>query len=266
MLNPQAAPGAGRAGFNSAGPRVVIITESMARHFFEGRNPVGMHICMEGEYDSTRAYEIVGVVRDAHYFGLREAVEPMVYFPQWRPGATSRALCILTGREAPWIMEAVRRKATSLDPGIPVLSVRTLEQQIDNNILQERMITTLSSFFGLLALLLACVGLYGVMSYSVTRRTREIGIRLALGSRRSSVLRLILRDASLLVIAGTAIGIPAALAVTRLARSFLYGIGPQDPATIIVSTLVLIVAASIAGLIPAIRATRVDPMVSLRSE
>ena len=141
-----------------------------------------------------------------------------------------------------------------------------MQQQIDNNILEDRLIATLSSFFGFLALLLASVGLYGVISYSVTRRTREIGIRMALGAQRSEVLRLVIRSAALLVILGAAIGIPAALAVTLLVRSFLYGINPQDPMTIVLGTGVLAAAAALACLLPARRATKVDPMVALRCE
>jgi ABC-type antimicrobial peptide transport system permease subunit len=146
------------------------------------------------------------------------------------------------------------------------LNDRTLERQIDNKIIQECLITTLSSFFGLLALLLAGVGLYGVLSYSVTCRTREIGVRMALGARRSAVLRLIARDAAILVVTGTAIGIPVSLAVTQLARSFLYGISPQDPATILLSSLILLATSSLAALVPALRAMKVDPMVFLRCE
>ena len=226
------------------GPRVAIINESFAKHFFGGRNPVGFHLCLDEKYEAGRAYEIVGVVKDAHYFGLREALEPMVYLSVWRPNASSRALCIRTSREVPEIVEMVRRQVTALDPAIPVLNSRTMQQQIDNNILEDRLIATLSSFFGFLALLLAGVGLYGVISYAVTRRTREIGIRMALGAQRSAVLWLILRDAALLMLIGAAIGIPASLAATRLVKVFLYGISAQDPVTIVIGTAVLAAVAA----------------------
>ena len=248
------------------GPRVIIITESLAKRFFEGRSPIGMHICMDEKYDAARAYEIVGVVREAYYFGLREAPEGMIYQPVWRAGAGSREVTIRTGREAPGIVAAVRREVTALDPAIPVLNSRTIEQQIDNNILEDRLIATLSSFFGVLALLLAGVGLYGVISYAVTRRTREIGIRMALGAERPTVVWLVVRDAALLVIAGAAIGIPSALAVTRLVKAFLYGISAQDPVTMVIGTAVLAGVAVIASLAPAWRATRVDPVIALRYE
>jgi predicted permease len=248
------------------GPRVAIINESLAKRFFVGRNPVGLHIAMSETYDPARAYEVVGVVKDAHYFGLREALEPMIYLTTWRPGAGSKALCFRTSREAPELIEMVRRQVTAIDPAVPVLDWKTMQQQIDNNILEDRLIATLSGFFGFLALLLAGVGLYAVISYAVTRRTREIGIRMALGAARSSVLWLVIRDASVLVIVGAAIGIPAALAATRLVKAFLYGIGAQDPLTIIAAGLVLICVAALASLLPARRATRVDPMVALRYE
>jgi ABC-type antimicrobial peptide transport system permease subunit len=141
-----------------------------------------------------------------------------------------------------------------------------MEEQIDEDILEDRLIATLSSFFGVMALLLAAVGLYGVISYAVTRRTREIGIRMALGAPRSAVLRLVIRDAGLLITAGAIIGIPSALALTRLVKSFLYGISAQDPVTIIAGTTVLAAAALLACFVPARRATKVDPMAALRCE
>ncbi len=248
------------------GPRVVVINESMAKHFFASRNPIGLHICFTEKYDPARAYEVIGIVKDARYFGLRNAPEPMVYQSVWRLGAGSRALCFRTSREEPELVELVRRQVSALDPAVPVLNSRTMEQQVDNNILEDRLIASLSSFFGFLALLLASVGLYGAISYAVTRRTREIGIRMALGASRSAVRWLILRDASILVAAGAVIGIPSALAATRLVRSFLYGIGAQDPATVVAAALVLGTVAVLASLLPARRATKVDPMIALRYE
>lgn len=160
----------------------------------------------------------------------------------------------------------VRRQVTAIDSAVPVLDARTIQQQIDNDILQERLIAMLSSFFGSVALLLAGVGLYGVISYAVARRTREIGIRMALGAQRRSVLWLVIRDAALLVAAGAVIGIPAALAATRLVKAFLYGISPQDPLSIAAVTAVLVAVAALAGLLPARRATEVDSNTALRYE
>jgi predicted permease len=248
------------------GPRVVIVSESMARHFFAGKNPVGMHLCLEEEYRADRAYEIIGVVKDVHYFGLREAVEPMVYMPVWRGEIPFRALCIHTSHNLPAIVEGVRRKVSAIDSGIPVLSARTMQQQIDSHILEDRIIATVSSFFGVLALLLAGVGMYGVISYTVTRRTREIGIRMALGAQRASIQWLVLRDSGLLVLAGAVIGIPAALAASRLIRATLYGVAPQDPLAIVLATAALAAVAAIASFLPARRAARVDPIVALHME
>jgi ABC-type antimicrobial peptide transport system permease subunit len=221
---------------------------------------------MDEKYKAERAYEIVGVVKDAHYFGLREAIEPMVYLAVWRPEARMRSVCVRTSRDAVQLAASIRHEVTQIDPGIPVLAVRSMNQEIDNDILVDRLIATLSSFFGLLALLLAGVGLYGVISYGVTRRTREIGIRMALGAQRGSVLWLVMRRAAAFLLIGTAIGVPAALFATRLVKSFLYGISAQDPIAIVMATIVLGAVAALASFLPARRATKVDPMVALRHE
>jgi ABC-type lipoprotein release transport system permease subunit len=225
-----------------------------------------MHFCADDQYKPERAYEIVGVVKDAHYFGLREALEPMIYFAVWRSQAGSRSICIRTSRDSSDLAAAIGREVNAIDPGIPVLNIKTMNQQIDNDILVDRLIATLSSFFGLLALLLAGVGLYGVISYGVTRRTREIGIRMALGAERSSVLWLVMRRAAAFLLIGGAIGVPAALWVTRLEKSLLYGISNQDPITVVIAMLVLAAVAALASFLPARRATKVDPMVALRYE
>ena len=225
-----------------------------------------MHVCLQTEYDPAKAYEIVGVVGDARYFGLREAIEPMLYLPAWRPGPERKMLCIRTSRDDKSIVGAVRRDVRALDAAIPVLASRTMQSYIDENIVVERLIATLSGFFGLLALMLAGVGLYGVMAHTASRRTREIGIRMALGAPRSSVLWLVLRDAGLTVGLGAAIGIPAALLLTRLTRKFLYGVSPQDPFTVIAGFAILALVAALASLLPAARATRVQPNTALRYE
>jgi ABC-type antimicrobial peptide transport system permease subunit len=212
------------------------------------------------------SYEIIGVVKDAKYFGIREATESMIYVPAWRDGAGGRTLCLRTTGRPERVVAAVRREAAALDPAIPVLQTLTLADQFDNNIAQERMLTTLGGFFGALALLLAAVGLYGVMAHAVARRVREIGIRMALGARAAEVLWLILRETLLMVGIGALIGIPAALALTRLLETFLYGLTPQDPLSIAASTIILIAITALAGYIPARRATRVDPMIALRYE
>jgi predicted permease len=248
------------------GPRYTIINESMARMFFRGRNPIGLHVSLSEKYDPARAYEVIGVVKDSRHLNLRDPLIPIVYVPTWRAIWASRSVCIRTTHEAPATVEAVRRLIARIDPSIPVTEATTMQRQIDENILEDRLIATLSGFFGMLALLLAGVGLYGVVSYSVARRTREIGIRVALGARRPAVLKLIVLDAALLVGVGASIGIPAALAATRYVKSLLYGVGTQDPVTIVGGTLALVAVAVLATFVPARRATKVDPMVALRYE
>jgi predicted permease len=248
------------------GPRVAIVNESFAKRFFDGRNPLGMHLCNDEKYSPEHEFEIVGVVKDAHYFGLREATEPMVYFSNWRTDTRSRDIVVRTSGAASELAAGIGQKVSEIDGAIPVLSVRSMNQQIDNDILVDRFIATLSSFFGLLALLLAAVGLYGVISYGVTRRTREIGIRMALGARQSSVLWLVMRRAAGMLVVGALIGIPGALFATKLVTSLLYGVGAQDPFSVAGAALALSLVCAIASFLPARRATRVDPMVALRHE
>jgi len=248
------------------GPRVLIVNESFARKFFAGRAAVGALMCRDDKFKMDEAYEIVGVVKDVKYFGVREATEPMVYVPVWRDGSGSRQLLVRTTADPERVVGAVRREAGLLDPAIPILQTLTMSDQYDNNISQERVLTTLCGFFGALAVLLAAVGLYGVMAHAVARRVREIGIRMALGARAGEVRWLILRETALLVGIGAAIGLPAALASTRLVQTFLYGLTPQDPLTVAGAVVLLLAITALAGYIPARRATRVDPMVALRYE
>src|ERR1041384_245337 len=139
------------------GPRFVIVNEGFAKRFFAGRNPIGLHVARDEKYDAATAYEVVGVVKDVHYFGLRELTEPRVYVAIWREQANSRALVLRTSARAFGIEDALRREVTAIDPAVPVMNTRTIEQQIDNNIMEDRLMTTLSGFFGVLALLLAAV-------------------------------------------------------------------------------------------------------------
>ncbi len=243
---------------------VAIVNEAFAKHFFPHQNPIGRHFTQGDKFDLGKAFEIVGVVKDSKYFSLREAVESMIYVPVWRFGAGSNTLCIRSTVKPEQLISAVRREVATIDPAIPILHTLTMEEQFDNNISQERIVTTLCGFFGSLAVLLAAIGLYGVMAHSVVRRYREIGIRMALGAKRESVLWLVLRETLLMIGIGAAIGLPAAFAVTRLVSSFLYGLTPQDPLSIGLATAGLIAVTAIAGYIPARRATKIDPMVALR--
>jgi ABC-type antimicrobial peptide transport system permease subunit len=164
------------------------------------------------------------------------------------------------------VISLIRREVQALDRNLPVFGIRTLADEVDRSITQERLLATLSSLFGLLALLLASVGLYGIMGYRMARRTNEIGIRMALGAQRGEVIWLVLRETLWLVVLGVCIGLPAALASTRLISSRLFGLSPADPATIAAATLVMVAVAAFAGYLPARRASRVDPMTALRYE
>jgi len=247
-----------------AGPHAAIVNESLVKKYFAGRSPVGSRLALTERYREEGSYEIVGVVKDVRYFGLRQPTEPMVYVPAWRQGSGSTALCIRASAGAETVIEAVRRQANAIDSAIPILRARTMEQNVDSNILQEKLVATLAGFFGLLALLLAAVGLYGVMAHSVARRTREIGIRMALGAAGRAVLWMVLRDALIMVTLGAAIGIPAALALARFASSLLFGIQAGDPANALLATLFLGGVAVVASYLPARRASRIDPGIALR--
>jgi predicted permease len=249
-----------------AGPHLAIINESFVKRFFPHENPVGQRFYLGEKFQMEGSYEIIGVAKDVRYFNLRTDPERMVYLPNWRASVGFRTLCLRTTNDPNQTVNAVRRTVQTLDAAVPILASRTMDELIDNNLLQERMVATLSTFFGVLALLLASVGLYGVMAHAVTRRTREIGIRMALGAERGSVLWLILRDATAMVVVGAVVGIPIALAVTKYAATFLYGITARDPLSMALATLLLIAVAIGASYLPARRATRVDPMVALRYE
>ena len=247
-------------------PRVAIINDVMANRFFLDQSPLGKRFTIDEKFKLEESYEIVGVVRAGKYFGLREAAQSMIYLPSWRLGANGKTLCLRTAGDPNALIGAVRRQVASLDSGIPVLRSRSMQEEFNGNIAQERITAMLCGFFGTLALLLVSVGLYGVMAHSVTRRTREIGIRMALGAQRRGVLWMMLRDAVILVLLGGLIGVPVAFAVTRFLSSFLYGLTPHDPTVIAGATGLLLVVTLIASYLPARRATKVDPMIALRYE
>ena len=247
---------------------VAIVNETFAKHYFRNQNAVGQHFSVGDKPDPGKTFEIVGVVKDAKYFGLREAAESMVYVPAWRFNLSfnDTTLCVRSTGRPEQLIGAIRREVANLDPAVPVLQTQTMEDRFDSNISQELTVTTLCGFFGAVAVLLAAIGLYGVMAHAVTGRYREIGIRMALGARRGTVLSLVMRDTALMIGIGAAIGLPTAFALTRLVQSFLYGLTPQDPLSIVLATAVLVAVTGFAGYIPARRATKVDPMVALRYE
>ncbi len=247
---------------NETAPKVVIVSESLAGRAFPNRNPLGHRL---GEAT------IVGVVKDSRYNGARDHLGPLLYYPLFQHGRDQEyrwgfvSFELRYGSQAN-LLDEVRREVTAVDRNLPVFHARTLVAQTEQSMLKERLLAVLSTFFGALALLLACVGLYGLMAYAVERRTSEIGIRLALGAPRDRVMWLVLRETLWLTLVGVAIGIPLALGAAQYAKAMLFGIGTADPLTIAATVAILIGVAALAGYLPARRAVRVDAMVALRYE
>jgi predicted permease len=247
-------------------PLVAIINEAFARKYFPGQNPLGRRFGDEGP-KSAGKFEIVGVVKDGRNWSLRLAPYPADFHSFWQstplvPFVLHVRVMGNTGAIAASLSQAIR----GIDPGLVVYDVRTMTEQVNGTLRQERTFATLSLLFGALALGLCCVGLYGVTAYSVTRRTNEIGIRMALGAPRTQVLWLFLRETLGLVVIGAVIGTPIALACAKFVKSLLFGLTPADPASLAIALLMLAGVAAVACLLPARRATKVDPMVALRYE
>jgi predicted permease len=242
-----------------------VVNRSFALRYFGKQNPVGQHFHIEGAKSET---EIVGVVGDAKYDHLRSDIRPAVYVPlDYVPDFPfAGEFEVRTALDPKAMMPGIRAAVSRFDSNLLITDMKTETEQVDQNIYQERLIASLSGLFALLALMLACVGIYGLLSYQVTRRTHEIGIRLALGAERADVLRVVLRQGAVLAIAGALIGGVAAFAVTRYLQSFLFGVKPSDPLTMATVALLLIAVALLASFIPARRAMKVDPMVALRYE
>ena len=249
-------------------PRVAIVNEAFAKKFFPGQPVLGKHLCQQEKWDPSRTYEIVGVVKDARYFDIRKAVEPMMYQPRYREplGGGGSAMLVRTSGDPNKLVETIRRKIAAMDPAIAVTEVQTMEDYLNRNLVQERFVALLGGFFGVVALLLAAIGLYGVMANSVTRRTKEIGIRMAIGAEARRVLWMVMSDALIMVAAGAVVGIGAALILMRYAESMLFGVKAQDPVTLGTVAALLISVTALAGYLPARRATRVHPMTALRQE
>ena len=245
--------------------KVALVNEAMVRKFFPTGSPVGKRFGIDGP-ESTEAFEVIGVVKDAKFGSLQEKFTPMAFYPHvQRPDVISNFIVRFSGPPSA-VVPQIRQTIKEINHNLPVEDVRTLSDHINRSLTQQTLVARLASFFGLLALLLACIGLYGVMSYGVARRTNEIGIRMALGALNRSVLWLVLREALLLVVIGLAVGVFASLALTKTAASLLYELKPNDPLTIALATLLLATVAAVAGYLPARRATRVDPMTALREE
>jgi predicted permease len=255
--------------------RVAVVNQAFVRRFFPNESPIGRHFGIGGPRDAGDL-EIVGVVENAKYDSPREDATPMAFLPllQIKPDEAassdeSNFIHVIeirsTGRP-PAVAAEVRRALAQIDPGLPVLNVTTLSNDVSHTLNQENVIATLAMFFGLVALALSCLGLCGLMSYAVQRRTSEIGIRIALGARRGAVIRMVIREALAQGLIGILIGVPAAYAALHLVANQLYGVNPDNPKYSVMAALVLLVCIAIAGYLPARRASRVDPLVALRCE
>jgi predicted permease len=247
-------------------PKVAVVNQAMARYFFGEGNPIGRRFSLDEKLDPARAFEIVGVVENAKYADLR--TDPrMVYIPDAQESTLGRMFFeVRTAGDPTAFIAAIRSAIREIDASLALEGVKTQTQQIDEAVTQERMFAELCSFFSLLALGLAAIGLYGLMAYSVGRRTNEIGIRMALGAQRRQVFFMVLRQSVGLVAVGVVAGLLVAMATTRLIASELYGLKPTDPLTFGFATFFMLAVAALAVYFPARRATKVDPMVALRYE
>ncbi|HEV8042346.1 MAG TPA: ABC transporter permease [Bryobacteraceae bacterium] len=247
--------------------QVAVVNQTFADRFFPGVNPVG-HTFYLGEQPGAEAIQVIGVAKDAHYTDVRSEVKPTVYLPYTDSltGLHQMTFVVRTVLPPLAIAGAMRRVVAATDPAIPVAEMKTEQEQIAESIATERLFAGFVSAFGCVAALLAAIGLYGVMAYAVARRTVEIGIRLALGARRATVQWMVLRQSLWMVVLGLAIGIPAALVLTRFIQNKLYGIRPTDPASFVVAAILITAVGAAAAWIPARRASRVDPIQALRNE
>jgi predicted permease len=252
---------------DASAPRVAIINKRVAHDIFGDTSPIGRRLSIPRWAGDKSWYSIVGVVADAKSEDLREAVRPMVYVPTEQTVVPAGVTFEMrTASDASTEAPAVLRAVAQVDGRLSLSGMRTLNDQMDDSLMQERLVASLAGLFGILAVLLASVGLYGVMAYTVSRKTNEIGIRMALGSGRIQIAGLVLREAFLMVLAGLVLGIPAAMATAHLLRSQLYGLGPYDPMTMVVAVGVITGIALPACYLPATRAMRIDPMAALRYE
>jgi macrolide transport system ATP-binding/permease protein len=249
---------------NEAATRVVIVNETFARQFWQGENPLGKRFSI-GNADSPKV-QVIGVAQDGKYAGLNEDPRAFVYRPIWQSYGGATSLVVRGPGDPQRLIATVRNELRQLDANLPTSTAKTLVERLAFPLLPARLAASALGSFGLLALLLAAIGIYGVMSYAVTRRTREIGIRIALGAQHRDVLNLLMKQGTKLTLTGIAIGLPASLVLTRLMKSMLFGISATDPLTFIFISLLLAGVALLACYLPARRATKVDPMIALRYE
>jgi predicted permease len=247
-------------------PEVAIVNESMARHYFGDVNPIGRLVSIPGYRGDQSWIQIAGEVRDIKIHDLRESATFMLYVPLFQAPEGGATFEVRTEMNPAYAQSAVLGVVQAIDRRLPVYAVKSLGEQLDDSLVEERLVASLSEIFGLLALLLTCVGLYGLMAYTVNRRTGEIGIRMALGAKRAGIARMVLGETLLLLTCGLAIGVPVAVFASRLIASQLFGLKPGDPVTFLIACAVMVAVTMAASYLPARRAASVDPMQALRSE
>ena len=245
-------------------PAVTIVNQTFVREFLRDKNPVGQYFGYDAAND--HHFQIVGVVKDARVNDIRESAPPMIYHSIAQDVVDAESLDVRTVADPNQLISQVRQAVRSVDPNLPIGGIVTLAEQVSGNLAQQRLIARLTAIFGALALGLACLGLYGVMSYTVARRTSELGIRLALGSTRRKVLWVVLRESLIVIGAGILVGACLSLAGTRLVTSMLFGLSPYDPLTLAAAAALLLLVSVASGLLPAWRAAHVDPTEALRAE
>jgi predicted permease len=255
---------ADRAG----GEKVAVINQALARKVYGTASPLGRRFARGSGRGTKLDTTIVGVVRDGRYDDLRNGGQPFIYFPlaQKDKNLGPATFYVRTAAGAPPVGPAVGAAVRRLDPDLPVSHLKTMEAQIDESIFLDRAVSTLSQFFGAFAVLLAGLGLYGVMAYVVTRRAREIGIRMALGADRAAVLRLVLAEVALLLALGVLVAVPASLPLGKWVSHQVYGVGMADPATLLTLAAVMAAVGLAAGYLPARRAAGMDPLKALKEE
>jgi putative ABC transport system permease protein len=252
---------------SSTSPKVAIINEAMARRFFAGRNPVGLHFGFGGGKDVKLDIEIVGVVKDSKNVDVKKVTRPFAFLPYSQSEHFGNATFYARTNQNPEALTStVRNLIAAFDANLPVYGVKTLTAQVDEIMFTDRLVTIFSLCLGLLASLLAAVGLYGVMAYVVARRTREIGIRMALGATQKNVAWMILREIIGMLAVGLCVGLIAAYGIGRVVESLLFGVKAGDPVVFVIAAVLLIAVALLAGWLPSRKAANVDPMVALRYE